>query len=259
MADRREAWAGAADDYSRRFVRTCACGGAGFVRSNAPVGHPLFGKAIPCVCLRDRDAAERGERLRRRSGMSGVELSQWTFERFNANQCQPAASRPAMARLRTICQEYAQRPDGWLVLIGATGCGKSHLAYAIAGRALADGRQVYAHTVPAMLSMLRATFGEGNFDSVFHDLCEVGLLVMDDLGAERETEWAKEQLYALVDHRYRRRLPMVVTTNVALTDIDGRIASRLGEGRETRGQGFARILTVPCGDFRPWRRGSAEG
>lgn len=249
---RKQPWESAAEAFSRKHVSVCCCGGAGFVRTNAPLGHLLFGKAIPCVCQRDDFARERGARLRRRSGIGEAEWNQWTFETFRPELCKPEATRETMGRIRALCQEYARRPEGWLILRGSTGSGKTHLAYAVAREALADGRPVFAHTVPDVLGLLRSTLDLGQFDAVFSDLCQVGLLVLDDLGAERETDWATEQLYRLVNYRYAKRLPMVVTTNVDLGVVDGRIASRLTEGLETR-QGWARLVTLPCGDFRPWR------
>jgi DNA replication protein DnaC len=83
-------------------------------------------------------------------------------------------------------------------------------------------------------------------------LKDVGLLVLDDLGTERATEWAAQALFQIVNHRYSKRLPLVVTTNLSVEDarrMDARLVSRLLEGANQEG-GWTRVLTMPCADFR---------
>ncbi len=251
MGNRDDYVRGLAEAFSRRYVTVCHCGGVGYVRTNAPPGHPLFGKAIPCVCQREDLARDRAERLRRMSGMSEVQLGDWTFETFNPALCR--GERERMADIKRQCQDYAAHPSGWLILSGPTGTGKTHLAYAIASSCLARDESVYAAPVPDLLGMLRRTFDEGNYDQVFGQVCNVGVLILDDLGAQHETGWTLEVLYQIVNRRYMNRQPMVVTTNAPLDGLDVRIGSRLAEGSKAQ-HGWSRILTLPCGDFRPRRR-----
>jgi DNA replication protein DnaC len=70
-----------------------------------------------------------------------------------------------------------------------------------------------------------------SYDAVFEGLRTVGLLVLDDLGAEAPTPWAAEKLYQLLNHRYNYRLPTVVTTNRDLDRLEGRLATRLRDRR----------------------------
>ncbi len=243
--------------YSVNHVTTCCCNGAGYVRLNVPVGHKLFGAAIPCICQRDEIARKQAERLRAASGLSDVELSRWTFSAFD-----PAASRPngagkqeTIAAMRAIlddCMAYACDPSGWLILRGSVGTGKTHLAYAIAGAVMGRGRSVYAHTTPDLLDKLRQGYNDGSYDNWLESLKSVDLLVLDDLGTERATEWAAQALFQIVNHRYSKRLPLVVTTNLSVEDarrMDARLVSRLLEGANQEG-GWTRVLTMPCADFR---------
>ena len=241
--------------FSERHIHACCCGGAGYVRCNAPPGHALFGKPIPCVCRRDARARERAVRLRHASGLSDIELSH-TFEGFSVGQVVTAPEQnrlAAVGMMRTIkrlCQQFAANPQGWLVLRGGVGTGKTHLAYAVLAAVLGCGRAAFGQSVPTMLDMLRRRYEVGDFDEWWQWLVDVDVLVLDDLGAQRDTDWTVERLYQLIAHRYERRLPLLITTNLELESLDQRIASRIGDGSKV-GDGWCRVLSMPCGDYRP--------
>jgi len=253
-----------AEEYSRQHITACCCNGMGYVHLNVQPGHPLFGVAIPCVCQRDSRARERAERLRSMCGLSERALAEMTFAAFG-----PAAARNGtgqaigapearqMEALRTYCLRYADRPEGWLILVGPIGSGKTHLAAAIAGECMAHGMAVHMATMPDLLDMLRQGYAEDadeRFEQRLEWLRDVGLLILDDLGTENATPWATEKLYQIVNYRYERRLPMVVTSNVdprriGANRVEPRVLSRLLEGTEAEG-GWSRVLTLPCGDYR---------
>jgi len=240
------------------------CGGKGYILLDVPFGHPSFGRAVPCECTRGKIAKRRAERLREQAGISDTELQFWRFETFDAQRCQPPAVRPAMEAAKERCMAYAEQPRGWLILSGAFGSGKTHLAYAIASRALADGRAVFAATAPDMLDVLRAGYNDadGEFDRRFRAMRDAELLVIDDLGTQSGTPWAAEKLYQIINWRYARRLPMVITTNVDLErrspQLDERIRSRLLEGTRVAG-GFCQLLPLPARDFRPQKKEVSGG
>jgi DNA replication protein DnaC len=133
-------------------------------------------------------------------------------------------------------------------LIGDYGCGKTHLAAAIANHALSElnMRPVFA-VVPDLLDYLRSTFSpsaEMRYESRFDTIRGADLLVLDDLGTENTTAWAKEKLFQIINHRYMERLPTVVTTNVDPERIDGRIRSRLFD------TGLSSAVFIEAGDYR---------
>ena len=242
--------------------RVCICKGIGFYRVRAPLGHPLFGKGIPCICKTNELARKQGDELRRWSGLSTGQLLDFTFEAFDPGLCVvPPDSEDSrsgvvseMRKIKSVCSGYALNPKGWLVLIGRVGSGKSHLACAIVNSMIERSQSAHIGTVAAMLDGLRAAMSIGAFEGWWRRLKQVRLLVLDDLGAERETDWATEKIFELVDQRYVNRQPLVVTTNLGLSDerFNPRLASRLQEGAKVE-QGWVRVLALPAGDIRPVR------
>jgi len=253
----------AALEYSERYCTTCCCGGTGWFRVPAPNTHILFGAAIPCVCQRDTWVRERADKLRRLSGMGRHMLTAYRFSTFTPEKAiADKDGQVKLGRIARACQGWAEKPDGWLILVGAYGSGKTHLAASIANRMIERDRGVYMATMPDLLEMLRGGYQKdatASFDQRWGMLSEVPLLIVDDLGSENQTDWALEQLYRLINKRYEDRLPMVVTSNLDPRDgkvrIEERVRSRLLTGVDVD-QGWTRVLLLPAGDYR---RGLREG
>ncbi len=205
------------------------CGGTGWITQDVPVGHPNFGKAFRCSCQLPELESRQLERLRRLSNMHHLE--RMTFDTFlpeghGLNDLQHTSLRLAYERAAA----FARKPQGWLLLRGGYGCGKTHLAAAIANECLARGQPVLFVNVPDLLDHLRATFGpdsEISFDQRFEEVRDAPVLVLDDLGTQNTTGWAQEKLYQIFNYRYNAQLPTVITTNQDLADIDPRLRSRL--------------------------------
>ena len=166
-------------------------------------------------------------------GMSRERLAELTFERFRpAGHGLQGEQRRNLEGAFRLARGWAERPAGWLVLLGANGSGKTHLAAAIAGYRLEQGDRVAFATAPDLLDELRATFSPDSaerFDPLFRRLRDAGLLVLDDLGVEKSGGWAQEKLYQLLNYRHLGRRPTVITSDVALKDLEPRIASRLSD------------------------------
>jgi DNA replication protein DnaC len=100
---------------------------------------------------------------------------------------------------------------------GDVGTGKTSLAMLVAKAADKAGRSIAVYSVPQLLATIRRTYesnAEDSYDALMRRLTGVDLLVLDDLGAERQTEWVLEQLYMLVNERWQNRGAVLVTTNV---------------------------------------------
>jgi DNA replication protein DnaC len=199
------------------------CGGAGYYKEAVPYGHPHFGLLFPCVCKQAEREQRRSEELYQLSNLDPFRDK--TFENFDPDI-------PGVRRAYVRAREYARRPQGWLVLFGNFGVGKTHLAAAIANELIQKSYQVLFAVVPDLLDHLRSTFGpssEVQYDERFERIRDVGVLVLDDLGTENTTPWAREKLFQIVNHRYNYALATVITSNRKPDDIDPRIFSRMSD------------------------------
>ncbi len=210
----------------------CAiCGGVGFVRRKVPLGHPEFGRAVPCDCVMQEEADERTARLERYSNL-GL-LRRMTFATVLPQGRSPdPAHQERFRRAFEVARLYAEAPEGWLVLLGRSGAGKTHLAAAIANRCIERGQPVLFIVVPDLLDHLRAAYrpdADDPYDRLFEQVRGAPLLVLDDLGAQAATPWAAEKLYQIVNYRYNAQLPTVFTASVALDGLDERLRTRLSD------------------------------
>jgi DNA replication protein DnaC len=117
-----------------------------------------------------------------------------------------------------------------LSLMGPTGTGKTTLAMLVSKAALQDNRSVAIYSLPKLLARIRQTYdaepGGDSYLSFFQRLTSVDLLHIDDLGAEKRSDWVLEQLYALVNERYEAQRSMLVTTNLDQEQLEEQIGAR---------------------------------
>jgi DNA replication protein DnaC len=198
------------------------CHGAGYLRANVPFGHPNFGRPIPCECKEMERKDKRRQQLRDISNLDA--FRDRTFRTFNSRV-------PGVQEAYEVSHDYAQEPEGWLLLVGPNGCGKTHLAAAIANQCLEDGAVVLFQVVPDLLDHLRAAFAPNAtevFDQLFSKMREAEVLILDDLGSQQSSPWANEKLFQLLNYRYNMGMPTVITANPkGFQGVDERIRSRL--------------------------------
>ena len=222
------------------------CGGAGFLRQNLPVEHPDFGKLIPCQCRLEQVKTKKLQRLRSISNLEA--LGHYTFDTFT-----PAVPGVDFMRQNTLntaynaARSFAENPQGWRVFLGGYGCGKTHLAVAIANYRVAQNKPALFVVVPDLLDNLRAAYGPhsgSTYDERFDQIRNAPLLILDDLGTQSSTPWAQEKLFQIFNHRYNARLPTVITSNHKLEEIDRRIRSRLVD------PDLSQVINITAPDFR---------
>lgn len=206
-----------------------------------PISIEVFGQpryiGAKCECVFEREAqeearrkeAERQERIERLFSLAdlGPRFAECTFETW--------VERKGSERCHELALEYAEnfgehygRGEG-LLLMGEPGNGKTHLAAAIVNQLVPKGKTCVFRSVPALLKKLQETYRDGSKvteSEVLAILQEADLLVLDDLGSEKVTEWAESTLYYIVDERYRWKKPLVVTTNCRLEVLEERIGTR---------------------------------
>jgi DNA replication protein DnaC len=215
----------------------CAlCQGARYVRVKAAFDHPDFGSVVPCRCAADEGGAARAARLARYSSIGA--LARLTFANLIVRgRGSGAREQEQYKRCVDDARSFADAPDGWLVLSGVSGCGKTHIAAAIVNRMLERGEPALFVVVPDLLDHLRAAYQPGadvGYDELFERVRNAPMLVLDDLGTQAPTPWAQEKLFQLINHRFNARLPTVVTTNMAPDQIDERLRTRLTDASVAR-------------------------
>jgi DNA replication protein DnaC len=163
-------------------------------------------------------------------------LSKYTFANFSTRE-QEALEPDQLKSLEkalNVATTFAEKPKGWLVLAGPYGCGKTHLAAAIANFRTDLGDPPLFVTGSDLLDHLRATFDKNSpvsYDRRFDEFRTTPVLILDDLNTQSITPWVREKLYQLFNYRYIAELPTVITTADTLDEMDARIRSRMLDAR----------------------------
>lgn len=164
--------------------------------------------------------------------------SHMTFEAFDFREKSlPEQEQRNLRQAYEIAYDYAQNPQQWLLFVGTHGCGKTHLAAAIANYRLAQQADVILVTAPDLLDYLRAAFNPASgvtFAQRFYDIRSAPLLIIDNLDLSNASSWAREKIRQIVDHRYLAHLPTVFTTAQEFKDLDPMVRSRLLDARHCR-------------------------
>lgn len=129
---------------------------------------------------------------------------------------------------------WSEAPSGNLILFGPVDTSKTHAAVAVARRAFDSGRSVGFHPVCELFDALREANRPGSAVDPMPGLVATDVLILDDLGVERPTEYTVERLFVLVNRRWMDERPIVVTSNLPVEDLKAgvglRVWSRLSDG-----------------------------
>lgn len=216
------------------------CKDTGWLVLDAYPGDSGFGELVECPCkLPTRRRCEAWDLMFRVNGwVPDKTFASWSLDEKVGHKKRVAAAIGAGEYARN----YRKR---WLVLSGVKGSGKTHLAAAITNSVRASGEAACFVNAVRLIEWFKRTLQDTDgrrvtFSEALEQIKLVPVLVLDDLGAERETDWTREVLYSLLNDRYDWRLSTVVTTNADAESLDPRIASRL------RDRGL--VTVVDCGD-----------
>jgi DNA replication protein DnaC len=213
------------------------------VRLAVPREHPDFGTVVACRCAAEATQDHRAERLAAYAQIGA--LARLTFHNLIARgRSANARDQEQYKRCVEDARAFAESPEGWLVLSGASGCGKTHIAASIVNRIIERGQPALFVVVPDLLDHLRAAYQPGAeiaYDDLFERVRNAPMLVLDDLGTQAPTPWAQEKLFQLINHRFNAQLPTVVTTNLALEQFDDRLRTRLTDAA------LARVYSLESG------------
>lgn len=206
------------------------CRGLGVVKADVPVGHPDFGRMMPCPqCGADRER----ERMARLMSVFAEPIDRYTALRGWLEGCsfRNFDARRAAAAYNAVARWTDGNDPAWLYVYGPPGNGKTHLAAAAVNALTKRGVPALFATAPDLLAMVRSGFETGEAESIV-GLCQrVPVLAVDDLGAEQLTPWAAEVLFRIFNARYVERRRTLVVGNVAPSEFpEPRLASRFLDG-----------------------------
>lgn len=177
------------------------------------------GRYVVCTCAK----AKRAQLLRQRANLP-VRIAGASFAGANFDLYQPeyrAQARKIYSYVQKFCNELKTNPGQGLFIHGSTGSGKSYLLGCIANYLLED-MSVHYIVYADFLDSLRATFNrdtEYSEQQMVDEVKNVDLLLLDDLGIEKPTEFSLKYLAQIVDYRYRNLKPLVVTSNFTITEL----------------------------------------
>jgi DNA replication protein DnaC len=196
--------------------------------------------------LMRRDA--RVATLRERSGLS-KRMKGYTLGNFRPTVSN-AAGR-ARVKVDGYLEDWEENREAGkgLYFCGGVGTGKTHLAVAVMNELIRRKRTPSLFvTVPELLDNLRETYNKPgrNLDEWMDAVQNAEFLVLDDLGSERTTEWVRERIFVIVNHRYREALPTVFTSNIGPKDL----AEQLGERTASRIIAMCDWIALEGDDYR---------
>lgn len=213
---------GAADDYIQDGIRYC-----GRCRRPKQAWVELGGQQrlvpITCVCeaedrTLERDESAHKEFLAQMKAMQnefGISDTSWRKFTF-------AEDDGSSPKISAVCQRYVERWSEMkennlgVLFYGSCGTGKSFFACSIVNALLEKNVRAAVTNFPRLLNLLQ---GEREKQTLIDHLQRYELLVIDDLGVERDSAYALEQVFGVIDARARSSLPLVVTTNLSLGDL----------------------------------------
>jgi DNA replication protein DnaC len=178
-----------------------------------------------------------------------------TLENFHAyNESLKRAVKYAYNVASEFPARRSERDQG-LLLMGLPGVGKTHLAVAILRECIGKGGTGRFFTMIDLLAALRSTYAgqDGPSESaVLRDVTEADVVVVDELGRERATEWRDEILHLVINARYSNRRPTIFTTNYDVGEIDDpdALQVRVGLRVYSRLQEMCESLLLDAADYR---------
>lgn len=181
-------------------------------------------KIVPCICKcraaelqaaeRQREAEKLQERIKcqRKAGFLESDMQHWTFSADDG--ADPRIMRAAKKYVDNFAQ-FKEQGKG-LLLYGGVGTGKTFAAACIVNALIDTGKPCLMTNFSRVLNTL---WGIEEKQAYIDSLNKFDLLVLDDLGTERRSEYAQENVFNVIDARYRAKLPLIITTNLSIEEI----------------------------------------
>ena len=176
-----------------------------------------------CSCGEQKKLGRWKQHCAEGSGLSDEQLRKWTFATWIAQ------ANTGCDTARQFAEQFAAGllETPWLYLYGGVGLGKSHLLIAVTGALVEAGREVRHWSAPELYYQMLAWVKEDQYAEGVQALKQAAVLVLDDLGAERQTDFARDLMHSILDFRYQNGSPTCVASNLEPSGFPPRLASRL--------------------------------
>lgn len=183
--------------------------------------------------------------------ISNVKIYQhMTFESFSLREFENDGKvNQSLYDALNAARRFAENPDNnWLILIGKNGCGKTHLAAAVANQRLKHGDSVYFITLPDLLDHLRKAFEPNSrlsLEKRFQEVCEASVLILDRFDLTAASAWGREKIFQLIEYRYVQSLPTLITkSGDSFADLDPAFQTRFSDSR------FSTVINITVPAFK---------
>lgn len=186
-------------------------------------------KARICDCVKQVHRELRYEHANISPEIKNHLLEDFQLKYYHGEHRQRAAR--VLNDARQFVNDYLENHHrSGLLITGDVGAGKTFIAGAITNFLLKEGVQVLFLVVPDFLDTLRATYSKGGAEgdeaTLIREARQVDVLVLDDLGVHNYTPWTCNKIYSLLNYRMNYRLPVVITTNLDLFEIEKHLGKR---------------------------------
>ncbi len=207
------------DDYIKDGLRYCA-------KCNTPKQHrvSLLGKEmiVPCMCdcrseeyAREETERETEDKLKRLNQIKTSSLQDKSYRNCDF-KTDNGKNPKQMAKAKKYVNQWEimYKENCGLLLLGDVGTGKTFFAACIAN-------ELINRSVPVLMTNFSAIISEMGFDynEYLKELKNYKLLILDDLGVERQSEYMMEKIYNIIDSRYRDKQPVIITTNLSIKEL----------------------------------------
>lgn len=220
-------------DYNFKTCKKCG----GLIEKQIEIfGRPMI---VPVLCecakeKRDKDAAEQQNRERQarldqiiKNSLMDKEFREKTFENWDPTKGNEKMYKVGMRYSQNFKEMKAKKMG--LLIYGQPGNGKTYTSAAIANNLISKYTPTICVSINSLLDRIKLNYnrwGNEGEDTIINSLANADLVVIDDLGTEQLTEWSISRIYNIIDSRYRNGLPLIITTNVTLQELEEKYGKR---------------------------------